>query len=584
MLSDLGAMDLQWDATSPIPTRVGDLEQRVTRLVTRYPALAATASSIFARPDEALQRTERLVPSRSVRWLGPTHLRRNLAQGRLDAGGNPLGKTVLAALDVASIDTPANAYVVHVLKGLARYRDELKRQLGLEDRRLANEADRERSYRSRSMPAGKAERKAEELRRRLRELEQELDAMQLINLPVGWESFRSRPDRTASAVRFDPRFTKFTRLASQIMDRRAEAARADRLQRIAEFGRRPHNEIYEVWTVCKAFEALYRLGFRTPRNPDLEEHHEAFLRLERSGGGVYGLRKNEAVDLVHKDAPHLYIRVGYEPSIPYRGGVRTPDVMLVLRGSADRTDKSPARFGGTPYGDSPLYLDAKYQMRSVLDPGGNKDYVTKYADLASKGGKRRPHSYVVQAAPDKFVWTQRKKAGDKTSASMLGVRDEEYFPYRVGAASMTPIPPNEDSSLESRMPLVRIIYAWLVMQGVVAICPRCGGVMRTRSRVQRQDPETGLFADIFKPYIPSSGSVLPTPARHSLDCQACHLGVTANYCGSCRKDGVFVPIIKIYPRPDSEQEVLTDEWVRDYEIAEPSDVHWARHCPRCGSR
>lgn len=586
MLADLGAMDLQWDATSPIPTRVGDLEQRVGRLVSTYPALSDVARSIVARPDEVLDRMPRLVPVRDARRLSPTDVRVNLTQRRLDGRGRPLGTAVLDTVNMASVDTPANAYVKAVIESMELYAHDLKRQVALEDRRLANEAERERSYRTASTLAGRAERTTQELRQQLKRFQQQLDSLQFTNLPPSWGAFRSRPDRTSNAVRFDPRFTKFTRLTSEIMDRRSEAARTDRLQRIADFGRRPHSEIYEVWVVCKAFEAIYKLGFRTPSYPKSVDHREAFLRLEKPSGAVYGLRKDEPVELVHKDAPHIYIRIAYEPMLTDKntGQVGTPDVVLVLRGSADVAEKSPAKFGGERYGASPLYFDAKYQMRSVLEPRGNKDYVTKYVRLATSGGTRRPHSFVVQAAPDGFAWTQRKREGDESSASQLGLDSDALFPYRAGVVSMSPVPVGEDSSLVARMPLVRVIYAWLVVQGLIAICPRCGGVLRRRAGTRKTDPVTGLCADTFKPYLPSPESVVPNPSKHSLDCEECKLGVTANYCGSCRRQGVFVPIIKVYPRSDQEQEALTSQWVSDYEIAEPSDVHWARHCPRCGSR
>lgn len=583
MLADLGAMDLQWDATSPIPTRVGDLEQRITRFVTNYPALASTARSIFMHPDEVLERTQRLVPVRSLKRLNPSNLRSNLVQRRLDASGRPLSKELIDTVDIASIDTPANAYVSMLVNSLAHYRDGLERQIDLEDRRLATEANRERSYRSTVAPIGPAERKALELRQRLKQLRENLRAVSPINLPREWRSFQSRPDRTANAVRFDARFTKFTRLASDIMDWRAETARADRLQRIAEFGRRPHDEIYEVWTVCKTFEALYRLGFRTPRNPDSTDHLEAFVQLEKPSGSLYGLRENEAVTLVHKDAPHLLIRIGYEPRVSYhRGGVRTPDIMLVLRGK-DVSEKRRAQFGGRAYGNSPLFLDAKYQARSILDrdPDSRRKFITKYVDLAAKG--RHPHSYVLQAARGKFAWAQRKLFGEMESAWELGISSHALFPYRVGIATMEPSPQKADSSLEARLPIVRIIYAWLVMQGVICVCPRCGGALSKRAGTSRLDQATGLCADTFKPYLPDSDSVIPNPPRRTLECRECELGITANYCGSCRAQQVFVPIIKVYPRKGSEYDKQSTDWVRDYEIAEPSDVHWGRHCPKCGA-
>jgi len=584
MLDDLGAMDIRWDAEAAVPTRVGDLEARIERLRSLYPRLEAAARRVIASPDRVLTRETALVPLREARDFSPSALRRNVAAGRITPDGDPVASTVYADVTVESPDTAANARVRDLLDRVARARDRLVRQVDIEDRRLERVAAREAAYRRRGGERGPAERAVAELRRRLGELRRELRDVEVLRAPGEWYGFLSVASAMTNAARYDGRYAEVEETAAALLDERAAGTREDRLQRIAAFGKRPHDELFEAWSVAKTIEALYRLGFRTAVDPGSERPVEAFLQLESDAGGMYGLKRGHHVSLVHKDARHLFVRVGYEPTVPHGDGFRTPDIMLVLRGST--RGLHPARHEGRWYRDDPFYLDAKYRSRSMLGDDAAVKQLGKYVGLTGRRRDRRPFSYLLQAAPDRFSWLQRTRVGDSTAARRIGYRDradrEDLYPYRVGAVTLQPRPGGEPAT--GMTELQKALYAWLVSQGVVCVCPRCGGALRGRSALAKVGPD-GVCAYAAKPYLPEGLEPLtrPSPRRRTLVCERCDLGLTVNFCSECFRAGSFVPIVKLYPRTADEDRAAAQAWISDYEIAYPSDRPQMRHCPRCGA-
>jgi hypothetical protein len=587
MLEDLRSMEYAWDARSPVPTRVGDLERRVRAVVEAYPVAAAAAREVFDQPDEVLQHQQMVIPVRDARRMSARDVRTNLARRALDAHGSPVASTIVATIDVASHDTAANAYAAERLTHANAQLDELLRQLDLEDRRLAREATREGRYRGSTSRVGVSEAAIRELRTRATALMDELRSLRRQAAPRPWRAFRARPSASANMVRFDPRFVRLTQSVAK-MTRMADGGRDSRLQRIAEFGRRPHSEIFETWAVAKAVEALYRLGFRVANDGNARDHMEAFVQLEDRGGATYGLRRGASVALRHKDADHLFVRVGYEPPVEVKKNhVRTPDIMMVLRGGHEH--RSRAYFDGERYRTDPLYLDAKYRTNDFVDGEHAAGPIKKYLEVRHRNGQReplRPYSFLVQARGTPFTWSQRRSVGDDDALRALGfdgmLEAKAVFPYRVGVATIAPDAHGSDAlGDEAPMhPLVRIIYTWLVTQGVVAICPRCGSGMEPG----RQEGREKAKHSAFKPYRPQAGAgaLRPAPRKRHLECRSCDLGVTVNYCDTCVRDEVFVPIVKMYRHAERPDEAAKPAWIRDYEIAAPTDRRQLRHCPRCG--
>src|SRR5690606_14001364 len=242
MLDDLGAMDIRWDAEAAVPTRVGDLEARIERLRSLYPRLEAAARRVIASPDRVLTRETALVPLREARDFSPSALRRNVAAGRITPDGDPVASTVYADVTVESPDTAANARVRDLLDRVARARDRLVRQVDIEDRRLERVAAREAAYRRRGGERGPAERAVGELRRELRDVE-------VLRAPGEWYGFLSVASAMTNAARYDGRYAEVEETAAALLDERAAGTREDRLQRIAAFGKRPHDELFEAWSV-----------------------------------------------------------------------------------------------------------------------------------------------------------------------------------------------------------------------------------------------------------------------------------------------------------------------------------------------
>ena len=548
MLQDLYAAGFQWDRSSPIPTRTGDLEEHVEAFCRALDGLDKTVASIVAAPDMILEPVTVEVQPHEVRRVSATLLARELARGRISASGQPQAHRMLSIAHAPSLDTGGNAFVAAVIRELRDILSALLRDVEAESNRIAALAARERRYGYDSLDSAHFQR----LEMRLWALRERLLALHVPRLSSEWISLSRSPDGSANVVVFDVRYR--TIRDRRLRLRAMRGTDVERLHRLVEFGKRPHDRIYEMWVVAKVLEALQKLGFEG----GTEGSRESPLRALEVGAsdGEYSLARERPLPLRHHALPHLAVVLAYEQRIAKPSGEKElcPDITIALR---DAISLGPPTYGERAYDQRTLFIDAKF--RDMRVGSESSELARKYADLRAGAQCHILHvgSYTG--------WSRRTA----THGHGEWVGHEQYFPYRLSWSTLRPSDDPEAARAMSQS-LVRIIYSWLVRLGVVCICPRCGGQLAALGSSPTAGVDLALIP--FRSY-----------KKRTLVCGKCNLGITANFCGQCRQRNIFTPIVKVYPRADRSNGEVTDDWSLDYEIAVRAGDYRGRVCPRCGA-
>lgn len=570
--------------------------EQAHELLRLWPALQDLLDrACAALPTQPLM-TRRRGPTQTLRQ-DRRSLEQNLKEGWMTVQGDELVNRhprVHGLQPGRTVDTPAAAELLRSATELNQLRQRVVQSMRL--RRQHNKARQSLEQRY-QLDAGPIARELKAQYVRLSDLIQAMETLEALRLPKTIQGLRSAPSRSTASALYHPAHKAWYRAADEL----ARICRAHfapvRLKRLERTARRQTWHLYEIWMTRRIAAMLVRLGFRA---------QQSWASLESEEGSLYGLQEGGSLTFTHLSG--LEVRLTVEPSLPNDGGAAyRPDLLLELGGNTrdDRLQPLPL---------IPLMIDAKLRrlawprhlpaVQNLVDQIRSKYRAGWHAHCPEAPQAMQPMIYVCVPSPlvdDRHAPWSLWPIADLEGQPPEGLNATD-LPYLTGVLNLHPHPAEHPDRLDDP-DLRRVLLAWLTINRIFWICPRCGENLtrfsdRKLHKLARNSPrgDPGC-AEPRIGYVTTAAGVVERRAKRVLmpqnlhvACPTCEGLMVISHCGRCRDEREQRPPIHKYfgsfSRPFSEADPDEALWDR-IEITRPgvgrgNEARWNRPCPNCG--